>query len=146
MTALTLPHIHHKVSIRADQDVVYGAITTKAGLEAWLTTEASIGGSVGGAVHFRWKNYGPDLINVEDGGDVVEWDPPRVFAFRWQPGRSTTTVRFELASRGSETIVELIESGHAECQEDLDALVDCAAGWGEALTRLKFFVEHSIRT
>ena len=55
---------------------------------------------------------------------------------------TTTTVAFTLEPLGSGTKLTLNESGHTTSPKDLEALVDCAAGWGEALTLLKFYLEH----
>ncbi len=145
LNELRLPQIFLKVPIRARPDIVYDAISTQAGLEAWLCTQALVDCRVGGMLRLCWRDFGPDLLNVEDGGEIVECNPPRVFSFQWRPGSSTTTVRFELKDLDAQTVVELTESGHTVCQEDINALVDCSAGWGEALTRLKVFVEHGIR-
>lgn len=45
---------------------------------------------------------------------------------------------------GNDTRVELIDSGYPDTPEGRHALMDCACGWGEALTLVKFFVEHGV--
>ena len=42
------------------------------------------------------------------------------------------------------TVVTVTESGHTASPKDLEALVECASGWGEALTLLKVYLEHGI--
>jgi hypothetical protein len=70
--------------------------------------------------------------------------PPERFVFRWTPGETPTTVAFDLNARGTGTVLTVTETGHSQSQQDMNALVDCAAGWGEALTLLKFYLEHSV--
>ena len=61
-----------------------------------------------------------------------------------RPGASTTTVAFSLVPRGPDTVVQVQEWGHRPLPQDLAALVESAAGWGEALTLLKFYLEHGV--
>jgi uncharacterized protein YndB with AHSA1/START domain len=89
-------------------------------------------------------DFGVDRFAGEDGGPVLEAVPPRRFVFQWTPGDTTTTVAFDLESRGSGTVVRVCETGHTTSQRDLEALAECAAGWGEALTLLKMYLEHGI--
>jgi uncharacterized protein YndB with AHSA1/START domain len=77
-------------------------------------------------------------------GPVVESTPPRRFVFQWKPGDSTTTIAFDLEPRGPGTVLRVEESGHTTSPADLAALVECASGWGEALTLLKMYLEHRI--
>ena len=42
------------------------------------------------------------------------------------------------------TIVRLREAGYYNTPSGIRSMVECAAGWGEALTLLKFYVEHGI--
>ncbi len=46
---------------------------------------------------------------------------------------------------GSGTLVTVVESGYTHRENDLKTLIDCASGWDEALTRLKFYVEHGVK-
>jgi len=43
------------------------------------------------------------------------------------------------------TIIRLRESGFHDTPDGLRAMLDCSAGWGEALTLWKYYVEHGIR-
>ena len=97
---LHLPRIVHRVIIRAGRPRVFDAISKQSGLEAWLCSEAFVDCRVGGTLRLCWRDFGPDALNVTDGGDVVECSPPCVFAFEWRPGRSKTIVRFDLKERG----------------------------------------------
>jgi hypothetical protein len=67
--------------------------------------------------------------------------------FQWHPDSSeyltTVDVVFEHEPRG--TVVRLREHGYADTPAGREAFVTCATGWGEALTLLKFYVEHGLR-
>lgn len=90
----------------------------------------------------RWVNFGAERMTTDDGGPVLEVQQNRKFAFQWQPGRVATTVSFELETRGAGTLVRMQESGHS--MDDVETAVYCAAGWGEALTLLKIWLEHGV--
>lgn len=66
---------------------------------------------------------------------------------QWHPDTTayatTVEVDFEPAVEG--TIVRLREHGYADTPESHRACLDCAAGWGEALVLLKFYVERGLR-
>ena len=42
-------------------------------------------------------------------------------------------------------MVRLYEHGYPGTQEGMAGFVNCATGWGEALTLLEFYVEHGLR-
>lgn len=50
---------------------------------------------------------------------------------------------FEDADEG--TVIRLREHGYPDTPEGISGLMDCATGLGEALTLLKFYVEHGVR-
>ncbi|MDH4103907.1 MAG: hypothetical protein OEW52_10200 [Thermoleophilia bacterium] len=59
---------------------------------------------------------------------------------RSSPGR-----RDDLAEHDEGTVVRLHEHGYPDTPEGWAAFADCSTGWGEALTLLKFHVEHRLR-
>lgn len=59
-------------------------------------------------------------------------------------GDSITNVSFTLEPFKSGTILTVIETGYSNSERDVRACLGCATGWGEALTLLKFFIEHGI--
>jgi hypothetical protein len=75
---------------------------------------------------------------------VIEVQPGRSFAFRWGSGKGETTVRFTLEPHGLGTMVWVTESGYSHDEDDLISCLDCACGWGEALTLLEFYLEHGV--
>jgi uncharacterized protein YndB with AHSA1/START domain len=138
--------LNHSTLIRADALRVYQALTTSKGLDAWFTTGASVDAHPGGEIHFRWVNWGPERISTEDRGPVLEAIPGSRFVFQWHPDLPVyaTTVEINLTPIDGGTIVSLREHGFADTDSGIAALGNCAAGWGEALTLLKFYLEHGL--
>jgi uncharacterized protein YndB with AHSA1/START domain len=139
-----MPPISYSAYIGVAPDVLYTTLTTGAGWDAWFTTRATVDASPGGSYEFYWEDWAAERETVTLAGPVVEAEPNRLFSFRWKSGESQTTVRFELEARGDGTIVRLTESGYSVSDADLAACLSCACGWGEALTLLKFYLEHGI--
>lgn len=77
----------------------------------------------------------------------MEVIPGARFVFQWHPDLPdyATTVEIKFAPIDGGTIVSLREFGFADTASGIDAMVNCATGWGEALTLLKFYLEHSLR-
>ncbi len=137
----------HAVLIRAERERVYDALTTADGLDGWFTTGASVDAEPQGSIVFRWQDWGPDHITTEDSGTVLEAQRPERFVFQWDsddPYRAVT-VEFNLEETAESTVVRLLEYGYHNTPVGLKSLVDHAAGWGEALTLLKFYVEYGLR-
>lgn len=139
--------IRHAVLIRAGAEQVYDALTTSEGLDSWFTSGGQVDPRPGGSIHFRWMNWGPDHFSGEDGGPVLEAERPRRFVFQWYPDEPSyaTTIKIDLEAVGDGTVVRLLESGYHDTPSGRTACLNCAAGWGEALILLKFYVEHGIR-
>ena len=147
-----LIEINHAVFVRAAPEVVYDAFTTSDGLDGWFTSGAQVDPRPGGEICFRWVDWGPDRVTGEDGGPVLEAQAPSCLIFQWYPDNPTypTTVEIKFQSAVDKdgtpgTIVRLREHGYQDTPAGLKACIDCAAGWGEALTLLKFYVEHNIQ-
>ncbi len=139
--------IRHASLIRVEVGKVYDALTTADGLDGWFTTGASVDARPGGEIRFRWVAWGPDRLTTEDGGLVLEARRPHRFVFQWQPDHPgyATSVEIDLQSVEGGTIVRLREYGYQDTPSGRAALANCATGWGEALTLLKFYVEHGVR-
>jgi uncharacterized protein YndB with AHSA1/START domain len=139
-----LPPIQYETYIAAPPQRVYDTLTTASGWDAWFTQGAEVDARPGGTMLFRWENFKVERYTGESGGPVLEAKAPRRFVFQWTPGDSTTTIEFTLEPLGPGTVVRVKEWGHTTSQKDLEALVECAGGWGEALTLLKMYLEHGI--
>ncbi len=135
-----LPPIQHAVYIAAEPKRVFKTLTTSNGWDAWFTNGTVIDARVGGWIQFRWVNWGPNHITMEDGGPIIDVVPDKSLVFQWKPGDSVTTIRIDLEPRGDGTVILLTESGY----QSPNGYAECATGWGEALTLLKFYLEHGI--
>ncbi|MHA1908019.1 MAG: SRPBCC family protein [Candidatus Thorarchaeota archaeon] len=139
--------ITHSTLVRANPEKVYDAITTAEALDGWFTTGAEVEPRSGGHIKFRWRDWGADKVSSDDGGPVIEAERPKRFVFKWFPaGEEYSTmveIDFEPADEG--TIIRLRESGYRDDPRSKRAMLACAVGWGEALTLLKYYVEHGHR-
>lgn len=140
------PEIRHTTFIKAPVSRVYQALTTADGLDTWFTRGSSVDARPGGSIKFVWVDWGPGHLNSQDGGPVLEAVPERRFVFQWHPDEPgyTTTVEMDFAPDEGGTIISLRESGYADTPSGLRAMLDCAVGWGEALTLLKFYLEYGV--
>lgn len=138
--------IRHSTLIRAAPEQVYLALASAQGLDAWFTRGARVDAQPGGRIDFRWQDWGPDHISGEDGGPVLEAQPGRRLVFQWHPDDESyaTTVEIDLERAPEGTILRLKEYGFQDTPTGREAFVNCATGWGEALTLLKFYLEHGV--
>jgi uncharacterized protein YndB with AHSA1/START domain len=139
--------IQHSTLIRAAPEQVYQALATAEGLDAWFTSGARVDPRPGGSIFFRWQDWGPDRVSGEERSPVLEAVPGSRFVFQWHPDNETyaTTVEIDLEPAPEGTIVRLQEHGYQDTPSGREAFVNCATGWGEALTLLKFYLEHGLR-
>ncbi|MCP4683906.1 MAG: hypothetical protein GY867_00510, partial [bacterium] len=64
--------------------------------------------------------------------------------FVFERGETPTKVEFDFSAEFGGTVVRRKESGYRDTPEDRHLILECASGWGEALTLLKFYLEHGI--
>jgi uncharacterized protein YndB with AHSA1/START domain len=98
----------------------------------------------GGSIILRWRNWGPEKYTGQHTGPVLEADRPNRFSFRWlvDSGGYETTVEVEFKAKGEGTLVELVEHGYQEGPDKQQDMLNRASGWAQALTLMKFYVEH----
>ncbi len=139
--------IRHSVLVKAPPERVYDGIATAEGLDGWFTSGATVRAQSGGEIRFRWRDWGPNRVSCEDGGPVLEARRPERFVFQWRPDNPSyaTTVEIDLERVAEGTVIRLREHGYQDTPEGRRKLVECATGWGEALTLWKFFMEHGLR-
>lgn len=139
--------IEYAVLVRAAPEQVYDGIATSAGLDGWFTTGATVEARPGGAIRFRWKEWGPDKVTTEDGGTILEADRPRRFVFQWSPDRPdyVTTVELNFEATAEGTVIRLREQGYRDTPSGRRKMLECAGGWGEALALWKMYIEHGVR-
>jgi uncharacterized protein YndB with AHSA1/START domain len=100
----------------------------------------------GGKWHMATRHTNMTINGVSKfdcGGEIVEYDPPRVLAYTWianwhDEKSRTTLVRWELSAQGSGTLVKVTHSGLA--QEEM-ARKDYQGGWPGVMEQLKAFAE-----
>jgi uncharacterized protein YndB with AHSA1/START domain len=139
--------VSFSILVRAKPERVYDAIATAEGLDAWFTTSASVDARRGGQIHFRWKDWGPERYTGENGGPVLEARRPERFVFQWKvdSGSYDTTVEINFEPVDEGTVVRLIEYGYEDSPTGLKDMLNRASGWAQALTLMKFYVEHGVR-
>jgi uncharacterized protein YndB with AHSA1/START domain len=146
VTRLIDDEIRHSTFVRAAPERVYNGLATAQGLDGWFTDGSAVDARRGGEIRFRWRDWGPHRLTAEDGGPVLEARRPERFVFQWHPDGPAyaTTVEIDLEAREGGTVVHLREYWYEDTPSGLRAMLDCAAGWGEALTLWKYHVEHGI--
>ena len=135
--------ILHKVLIRADRKKVFDAMTTAEGLDGWFTQGASVDLRAGGKLVFKWVDWGVDKVTSEAECPILEVKIPERFVFKWWSDHYTTVeMDFKEVEEGTVLIVK--EYGYQNTSEGRRRCIECATGWGEALTLIKFYVEHNL--
>ena len=147
MASLVRDQLETSILVRADVQRVFDALTSARELDAWFTNGAEVDLRPGGRVVFRWKDWGPDHYDGEDGGPILDVQRPELFVFQWHPAgpECAPAVRIELRSVAEGTVVRLTDSGYPDTPEGRRKQLECASGWGEALALCKFHVEHGVR-
>ncbi len=135
--------IRQATFIKTPAERVYDTITSGKGWDGFFTTGAEVDPGPGGKITFRWRDWGPNLYTMSAGGPVLEAVRPKRFVFQWGE-KMRSTVSFELTEEHGGTTVRLTETGYPDTPEGRAMALECAAGWGEALTLLKFYLEHGV--
>ena len=143
MRKLIEAEIKQTTLVRADPEKVYDGIASAEGLNTWFTHNSELDPRPGGDIVFRWKDWGPDKYTGEVVCPILEFDEPNRFVFQWWPDHYTT-VEITFSDTPQGTLVEVKEIGYVNSEEGQKRMLECAVGWGEALTLLKFHVEYGI--
>ena len=136
--------IRQRTFIADSIEKVYDTITNARKWDEFFTTGMVLEPRPGGDCIFSWKDWGPDEYTLKAPGRVVDLKRPSLFVFQWGQEGKETTIRIELSATEGGTVVTLTEDGYKNTPEGRAMMVECASGWGEALTLLKFFMEHGI--
>ncbi len=138
--------IRHQCLIYVSPEKVFDTISTGSGWNAFFTHDTEIDPRPGGRIVFRWKDWGPQQYTVNAEGKVHRVDRPNRFVFEWYPvGKDhPTIITFEMTLQESATVVTVTEDGYPNTPDGRAMILECATGWGEALTLLKFYLEHGI--
>ncbi len=123
-----------EVSIDADADTVWRALTEGEELKRWFPLDARVTPGVGGAVWLSW-------------GEGMDWEAPIEI---WEPGRHLRTVDpapsklavdYYIESRGGETVLRLVHSGFGDDAWD-DEIDTMTSGWRTFFATLKHYLER----
>jgi uncharacterized protein YndB with AHSA1/START domain len=144
MTELLKEKIKQRTFIAATPDKVYDTITSAKEWNSFFTTGMVLEPRPGGKCEFSWKDWGPDNYTLKVPGKVIVAEKPGKFIFQWGPEEKATMVSFELSSERGGTVVTLTEHGYKNTPESRAMMLECATGWGEAVTLLKFYIENGI--
>ena len=135
--------ITFNVLIRAPREKVFIAMTTPEGLNSWFTKETT---KEEGKLHLRWVDWGVEKVTISSENlPILEDKFPDRFVYRWwlETG-NPTTIEMDFLKHKDGTLVKLRESGYENSDEGHKRFEDCAVGWGQALTLLKFYCEHGL--
>ena len=140
---MTPDSIERETSIAAPVERVWSLLTEAEHITDWFAFGgAEIDLRPGGAIRFRWEEYG------EFHGVVDAVEPSTRFAFRWALSRdaapaegNSTSVEFTLAAVGDGTRLRVVERGFAALAgSDSDRarhIADNTQGWAGAFESLQ---------
>ena len=140
--------IEHATLVRAPVDKVFRALSTAEGLDSWWTQGTLMERRVGGRISFVWRGWGPDRLDVEGAARILQLREDEVFAWRWDDaeGHPSRTSELEVQPHELGTVVRITDTPTDPLAPHGEAIpLAVAAGWGEALTLLKMWVEHGVR-
>jgi uncharacterized protein YndB with AHSA1/START domain len=144
MTSSRKEQIKKNVFIAAIPEKVFEALTGAEHWNKYFTTGMELDPRPGGVCNFRWEDWGPDLVNAESPGQVLEIDPPSRFVFEWGRPGLKTVARIQVEPRYAGTVLSLVEDGYPDTEEGLNYMLECSAHWGELLALIKFYVEYGV--
>jgi len=147
MANLIPDKIMYSTLVRAPAETVYDGFATAQGLDGWFTQGSSIDARPGGHMRLRWHEFGADRVTEEANCLVLEARRGQRFVFQWKPDTAdyATTVELDFEPVPDGTLVRVRETGYHDTPSGLRAMLNCSAGWGEALTLWKFYIEHGLR-
>jgi uncharacterized protein YndB with AHSA1/START domain len=115
------------------REKVWKAITDPAEMEHWFPASISADLKVGAPMQFSFEGHNPDVESPYDDGEILEFEPPRVYAFRW----TDSVLRFELSPDGDGTRLVFTHTlGGVGTWGDRRSAARNAAGWDGCLAIL----------
>jgi uncharacterized protein YndB with AHSA1/START domain len=138
--------IHFKTAIKSNPETIYRLITTSKGWDSWFTNGMVFNLEKNSEALFSWKDWGADKVTEGERAVILDFVPNKSLKFNWNfflPD-GPTTVEISLSPRADDTVVEVTQWGLYNNKSGLNMFTQCSAGWAEALTFLKIYVEHGI--
>lgn len=136
--------IKQRTFIAASPEKVFAVITSAKEWDAFFTTGMQLEPKAGGVCNFAWKDWGPDSYTLTAPGSVLEVIQDRRFVFQWGKEGEETRITFDLAAEFGGTVLTLTEEVYMDTPNRRAMSLECATGWGEAATLMKFYIEHGI--
>ena len=139
--------IEREIRVEASPEVVYEVVSSPEHLREWWPDDADLEAMPGavGSVSFGDRST-PDVKVVAL--TVVEADPPRRFAFRWDYDGEVATaansllVTFDLIPSDGGTLLRFAETGYDEATKPDEVYHDHVSGWDYFLPRLAPYVDR----
>lgn len=115
------------------QQVVWRAITDPAELRHWFPAALHAEQRVGAPIRFVFEDAGPGEDYGHEEGEILELDPPKLFAFTWDD----SVLRFELSPDGPGCLLVFTHTlGGAGTWGDTFSAARQASGWDGCLHML----------
>lgn len=127
--------ISNEISIAADAETVWKALTDGEELKRWFPLDARVTPGEGGKM---WLSF----------GEGADWETPIEI---WEPNRRLQTmdtvpvkvaVDYYIEAKGGETVLRIVHSGFSADAWDDDVEITSNAGWRTFLANLKLYLEH----
>jgi uncharacterized protein YciI len=143
----TVPPIHREIFVDADPQTAFEVFTERIG-RWWPVAEHSVHGA-GGSVAF---DGGQIIERAADGatsvwGTVTRWEPPKVLAFSWYPGKTpdrASHVEITFAAADDQTLVTLEHTGWEVFADPAAARAEYDQGWPAVLDGYReYAAEHA---
>ena len=133
-----MTEIRHYLVIDAPPERVYEAVTTRAGLAAWWTSETVAEPVVGAIIEFRFGERYHDKMRVNrlQPNRRVEWE-----CIEDDDEWVGTTFVFDLEEREGRTVLRFT---HGNWREATDFFASCNFHWGHYLRSLKQYCETGL--
>lgn len=131
----------HVVTIDAEPEAVWRAITEAEELTRWFPLEASVSPGKDGVITLSW---GP---GAEGSCRIEAWEPPRHLKTSWmdpqaQQDAPRIAVDWFIEGKGGQTVLRLVHSGFGE-GEKWDGEYDSTnRGWEFELRSLQHYLKH----
>ncbi len=137
-----IKQINYCTWIQAPPEADYDLFTTADGLDSWFCT-GSVVDLQNKQIEYRWKDWGAKRVSMSTRGAILEASRPHRFVFQW--GQTPSTIEFEFSPKEGGTYMTVLEYGYDEQNDEAkQVMMECASGWGEALSLAKFYLEYGV--